>query len=174
LARTGRPLDAVQAYAHLTLQNATLPPFARALRTRARVAQVLAASPLGMGLLAPPPAPPAWHPAPPAVRAAAQEAVRAVGESEIAQLALAWSVRAAQGAGDGEIGLGSSPVGVEGKMPVVVGTSNLREVHAAIEAWRWARDESRRDELESKAGLARGVFERTGTAGYTWPSGNWV
>ncbi|KAI9433303.1 Aldo/keto reductase [Lactarius indigo] len=170
LERTGRPLDAVQTYTHLTLQNGTLPAFARALRTRARVAQVLAASPLGMGLLAPPPAPPKWHPAPRAVLDAAREAVHAVGEGEVAGLAVAWSVRTAQ-AGDGQTG---SDGGVEGKMPVVVGMSKLREVHAAVEAWRWARDEGRKEELESKAALARGVFERTGTAGWTWPSGNWV
>lgn len=178
LARTDRPLDAVQGYAHLTLQNATLPAFAHALRTRARVAQVLAASPLGMGLLAPPPAPPAWHPAPVAVRDAAREAVRVVGEGEVAGVAVAWSVRAAR-AGDGGSGQAGSggaggAGGEEGKMPVVVGMSNLREVHAAVEAWRWARDEGKQDELASKAALAQGVFERTGTAGWTWASGNWV
>ncbi|KAN0131040.1 Aldo/keto reductase [Lactarius tabidus] len=162
LSRTGRPLDAVQSYAHLTLQNATLPAFASAMRTRARVAQVFAASPLGMGLLAPPPAPPAWHPAPSAVRDAASEAVRVVGEAEVARVAVAWSVSKAQAR--------------EGRMPVVVGMSNLKEVHAAVEAWRWARDEDegRRGELERKAALALGVFERTGTAGWTWGSGNWV
>ncbi|KAH9167620.1 Aldo/keto reductase [Lactarius sanguifluus] len=171
LERTGRPLDAVQAYAHLTLQNGTLAAFARALRTRAHVAQVLAASPLGMGLLAPPPAPPAWHPAPRAVLDAAREAVRVVGEGEVAGVAVAWSVRTAQ-AGDGSGGQTESDGG--GKMPVVVGMSDLREVHAAVDAWRWARDKGRQDELESKAALAQGVFERTGTGGWTWPSGNWV
>lgn len=170
LERTGRPLDAVQAYAHLTLQNGTLLAFARALRTRARIAQVLAASPLGMGLLAPPPAPPAWHPAPRAVLDAAREAVRVVGEG-VAGVAVAWSVRTAQ-VGDGSGGQTESDGG--GKMPVVVGMSDLREVHAAVEAWRWARDKGRQDELESKAALAQGVFERTGTAGWTWPSGNWA
>ncbi|KAI0253161.1 NADP-dependent oxidoreductase domain-containing protein [Lactifluus subvellereus] len=168
LERTGRPLDAVQTYAHLTLQNATLRPFAAALRARARVAQVLAASPLGMGLLLPPPAPPAWHPAPDAVRAAAREAVLAVGPEEVAAVAVAWSVRAAWVGGDGGSGGGA------GRMPVVVGMSNLREVHAAVAAWRWARDEGRQEELEGKAALAQGVFERTGTAGWTWASGNWA
>jgi len=80
---------------------------------------------------------------------------------------VAWSVRAAQ-VGDGSDG------GKEGRMPVVVGMSNVREVHAAVEAWRWARDEGRQEELESKAAVVRGVFERTGTAGWTWSSGNWV
>lgn len=168
LNRTGRPLDAVQSYAHLTLQNATLLPFAQALRTRARVPHVLAASPLSMGLLLPPPAgPPAWHPAPEAVRAAAREAVRALGSEteQVAAVAVAWSVRLAAAGPDNA-----------GGMPVVVGMSNLREVHETVASWRWANDqvEGRREELERKAALARGVFERTGTAGWTWPSGNWV
>ncbi|KAH9057727.1 Aldo/keto reductase [Lactarius vividus] len=157
LERTARPLDAVQAYAHLTLQNGTLTAFARALRTRARVAQA-------------PRCVPARH-GPPRAPARATRAVRVVGEGEVARVAVAWSVRTAQ-AGDGSGGQTESGGG--GKMPVVVGMSDLREVHAAVEAWRWARDKRRQDELESKAALARGVFERTGTAGWTWPSGNWV
>jgi hypothetical protein len=174
LSRTGRPIDAVQTYSHLTLQNATLLPFAQVLHTRARVPLVLAASPLGNGMLLPTPTgPPAWHPAPEALRAAVREAVRALGsESEsgseqqgVAAVAVAWSVRLAA---DATAGLG--------RMPVVVGMSNLREVHETVAAWRWAndRDEGRREELERKAALAQAVFERTGMAGWTWPSGNWV
>jgi hypothetical protein len=61
-------------------------------------------------------------------------------------------------------------------MPVVVGMSDLREVHAAVRAWRWARDddEGRQEVLEHRAALAQAVFERTGMAGWTWPSGNWA
>jgi D-arabinose 1-dehydrogenase len=159
LNRTGRPLDAVQTYSHLTLQNSTLPPFAQALRTRARIRHVLAASPLGNGLLVPSPTgPPTWHPAPEALREAVREAVRAVGSEQAVAVALAWSVRLAAG------------------MPVVVGMSNLREVHETVAAWRWAndQDEGRREELERKAALAQAVFKRTGAAGWTWSSGNWV
>lgn len=138
------------------------------MRTRARVAQVLAASPLVLGLLLPSPGgPPTWHPAPEAVRAAGREAALAVGP-EVAAVAVAWSVRAAGVGGDSDGGSGA------GRMPVVVGMSNLNEVHAAVAAWRWARDEGRREELEGKAALAQGVFERTGTAGWTWNSGNWT
>jgi len=168
LNRTGRPLDAVQTYAHLTLQNATLLPYAQALRTRARVPHVLAASPLGMGLLLPPPAgPPAWHPAPEALRTAVREAIRALGSEteQVVAVAVAWSVHLAAAGPDNA-----------GRMPVVVGMSNLREVHETVAAWRWANDQvqGRREELERKAALAQGVFERTGTVGWTWPSGNWV
>jgi len=164
LNRTGRPLDAVQTYSHLTLQNSTLPPFAQALRTRARIRHVLAASPLCNGLLVPSPTSlTAWHPAPEALREAMREAVRAVGSEQAVAVAIAWSVRLAAGAG-------------MGRMPVVVGMSSLREVHETVSAWRWANDQDkgRREELVRKAALAQAVFKRTGTAGWTWSSGNWV
>ena len=122
-----------------------------------------------MGLLLPPPAgPPAWHPAPKALCAAVHEAMRALGSEteQVVAVAVAWSVRLAATTGPDNAG----------RMPVVVGMSNLREVHEAVAAWRWANDqvEGRREELERKAALARAVFERTGTAEWTWPSGNWV
>jgi len=119
-----------------------------------------------MGLLIPPPAgPPAWHPAPEAVRAAVREAASGSDRQVVVAVAVAWSVR-----------LAAAAAAEVGRMPVVVGVSNLREVHETVAAWRWAKDqdEGRRKELERKAALARAVFERTGTAGWTWPSGNWV
>ena len=135
-----------------------------------------------MGLLLPPPiGPPAWHPAPDALRAAVREAVCALGsESEpgrqveqVVGVAVAWSVRlAAAAAAAGP----DNAAGAGRRMPIVVGLSNLREVHETVAAWRWANDpdDGRREELERKAALARAVFERTGTAGWTWPSGKWV
>ncbi len=164
LKRTGRPLDIIQTYSQLTIQNSTLPPFAQALRTRARVPYVIAASPLANGLLVPPPARiPEWHPAPEPLREAVSEALRAVGHEQATAVAVAWSVRAAAEAG-------------AGRMPVVIGMSSLREVHETIAAWRWAnnQDKGRQEELGRKAALAQAVFERTGMAGWTWFSGNWV
>lgn len=112
-----------------------------------------------------PTGPPVWHPAPEALREAVREAVRAVGSEQAVAVAVAWSVRLAAGA---EVGMG--------KVPVVVGMSNLREVHETVAAWRWANDQDkgRREELEGKAALAQAVFKRTGTAGWTWSSGNWL
>jgi D-arabinose 1-dehydrogenase len=112
-----------------------------------------------------PASPPAWHPAPEALREAVREAVRAVGSERVVAVAVAWSVRLAAGSG----------VGME-RMPVAVGMSNVREVHQTVAAWRWANDQDkgRREELESKAALAQAVFKHTGTAGWTWSSGNWV
>jgi CHASE2 domain-containing sensor protein len=64
LRRSGT-IGAVQTYARLTLQNATLLPFATALRTRARIALATAVALLGMGLLVPSShAAPAWRPLP--------------------------------------------------------------------------------------------------------------
>ena len=90
----------------------------------------------------------------------------AVGSEQAVAVAVAWSVRLAAGA---------EGVGM-GRMPVVVGMSNLREVHETVAAWRWANDQDkgRREELEGKAAVAHAVFKRTGTAEWTWPSGNWV
>ena len=90
-----------------------------------------------------------------------REAVRAVGSEQAVAVAIAWSVRLAAGVGE---------------IPVVVGMSNLHEVHETVAAWRWANDQDkgRREELERKAALAQAVFKRTGTAGWTWSSGNWV
>ena len=84
-------------------------------------------------------------------------------------VAVAWSVRLAA------VGPGNA-AGAGRRIPVVVGLSNLREVHETVAAWRWANDldDGRREELERKAALARAVFERTGTAGWTWPSGKRV
>ena len=87
--------------------------------------------------------------------------MRAVGSQQAVAVAVAWSVRLAAGAG---------------RVPVVVGMSDIREVHETVAAWRWANDQDRgkREELERKAALAQAVFERTGTAGWTWSSGNWL
>jgi hypothetical protein len=87
------------------------------------------------------------------------------GDHYVASVAVAWSMRVAV---LGDVGLTS------GRMPVMIWMANLREAHAAIGARRWARDEERGKELEHKAALAQAVFERTGTTGWMWPSGNWV
>jgi len=107
------------------------------------------------------------------VRAAAAEAVRAVGPGHVARVAVAWSLHVAGSVDDGTGADAGAGAGAR-RMPVVVGTSNLGEVHEAVAAWRWAKDAGRREELERKAALAQAVFERTGTAGWTWSSGNWV
>lgn len=100
--------------------------------------------------------------------------------SAAAVVAVAWSVRAAAavGARTGTEAAAANDdnAAAAGRIPVVVGMKNLQEVHEAISAWRWAKDEDegRREELERKAALAQAVFERTGTAGWTWSSGNWA
>ncbi len=84
---------------------------------------VLVASPLGNGLLMPSlTGPPAWHPAPQALRVTVREAMHGIGSEQAVAVAVAWSVR-----------LAAEAVSGTGRMPVVVGMvvvgmSNLREV----------------------------------------------
>lgn len=86
------PIDFVLTYCHGTLQDAT----ATALVPdwKARGIGVINASPLGMGLLTDD-GPPAWHPAPEAVKAACAAAAshcRSRG-ARLSALALAWASR---------------------------------------------------------------------------------
>ena len=107
-ADTGEPLDAVQSYAHFTLQNTTLAaPGAGLSRLRAAGVDVVTnASPLAMGLLrrqgVPVGAQGDFHPAGRALRAAVRRAVRFCddhGESiEVVGLRLALEGWAEQGA----------------------------------------------------------------------------
>jgi L-galactose dehydrogenase len=85
------PVDTVLSYCRYTLADQTLlgymPRFAE------RGVGIINASPLSMGLLTEA-GPPAWHPAPADLRAAAQRAAALCGErgAEIAKLALQFSV----------------------------------------------------------------------------------
>ncbi|KAA1466018.1 Aldo/keto reductase [Dentipellis sp. KUC8613] len=159
LHATGIPLELVQSYCHLTLQNATLLAYLPAFLHRARVLQVLTASPLSMGLLTP--TPPGWHPAPEKVRAAAAVAVQRAEswEGGLPTLAIAWAAKRAE---DGVDGTG------EGVMPTVVGLSKLEEVHQAVKGWREVKDGVKAEEREA---CARGViqaFEDAGLRDWSW------
>ena len=115
------PLDVVLTYCHLNLQNRTLLAFKTAFEQRAGVQQVLAASPLNMGLLTP--NPPAWHPASEDIKKAAKEAVRVCqkpgGGSGLPELALQYAFYKAREAG----------------IPTVVGLSSLNDVHESARIW---------------------------------------
>ncbi|PAV21138.1 Aldo keto reductase [Pyrrhoderma noxium] len=71
-----KPIDIILSYSHSNLQNPSFASFAPILRSRAHVSQLVAASPLNMGLLTP--RPPVWHPAPEALREAVRRAVGVV------------------------------------------------------------------------------------------------
>lgn len=116
-----KPLDVVLSYCHLNLQNRTLLDFKTAFDQRAGVKQVIAASPLSMGLLTP--NPPAWHPASDNFKGAVKEAVRASGkpdgQSGLPELALEYAFQKAR----------------EVETPTVVGLGSLNDVHENARIW---------------------------------------
>ncbi|EIM88306.1 Aldo/keto reductase [Stereum hirsutum FP-91666 SS1] len=149
-----RPLDVILSYCHLTLQNSTLLAFLPSFLQRARVSQVLTASPLSMGLLTP--TIPAWHPAPPKVKEAAivvvskcQELVDS-GKGGLPNVAIGWAVEKAE----------------EEKIATVVGLSNLREVHQAVGAWREVKEGGK--QYERFAAQAIQAFEEAGVKDWSW------
>ncbi|TBU32214.1 Aldo/keto reductase [Dichomitus squalens] len=134
-----RPLDALLSYCHLSLNNSTFATYAKPLRERAKVTQLVTASPLSMGLLTP--TPPPWHPAPAELKEAAKDANRLVEdagwEGGLPNLAIGYGFRKGQ----------------ETDLPVVVGLSSPREVHESVRAWRTIQkgtDEGQRVVLEDK------------------------
>lgn len=97
----GQPLDVVQTWAQLTLQNTRLEEHGLPLFTAAGVNAICASSPLAVGLLSSKGVPIGglgdWHPAPPGLRLRAQQAAKIIeseGES-MADLALRYAIRKA-------------------------------------------------------------------------------
>ncbi len=119
---TSKPLDVLLSYCHISLQNSAFATYAPAFRERAKVGQLLTASPLNMGLLTP--KPPSWHPASPELKEAAQKAAKLCEDEQwpggLPNLAVGFAYRK----------------GAELDMPVVVGLSNPEEVHESVRAWR--------------------------------------
>lgn len=102
LLKYNRPLDMVQVWAQLTLQNTQLERKGLSALQKAGVRAVCSSSPLGVGLLrnggVPLGALGNWHPAPPELRAAAQRAAEWV-ESQgdvLSSLALRFAIAKAQ------------------------------------------------------------------------------
>ncbi|EDR12522.1 galactose dehydrogenase, partial [Laccaria bicolor S238N-H82] len=84
-----KPVDILLSYSHLCLQNSTFMEFASHFYRRAKVGQLLAASPLSMGLLTQ--SPPSWHPAPPGLLHAVSKARE--NWPDLTNLALGYSLR---------------------------------------------------------------------------------
>ncbi|KAL0949816.1 hypothetical protein HGRIS_009851 [Hohenbuehelia grisea] len=147
------PVDVILSYSHLSLQNATFTTFAPHFRDRARVGQLLAASPLSMGLLTP--TPPGWHPSPPKLLNTVSE-LRDAWAGDLPDLALGFSIRHA-----GQ---------VNGGVPLVVGFSNTREVHHCMKVWREVEEGA--DDAERLQGekLAQGLFKDAGYLDWSWAS----
>ncbi|EIW62146.1 Aldo/keto reductase [Trametes versicolor FP-101664 SS1] len=154
LHATGKPLDVLLSYSHSNLQNATVAAFAPHFRARAQIPQLLTASPLNMGLLTP--RYPPWHPASPELREAAAKAREACEEA-------LWD----GGLPNVAVGYGFRK-GAEVEVPVVVGLSNLAEVHESVRAWRGVKagtDEAKRVALEQRVVDIFGEH-----AGWSWAS----
>ncbi|KAF9482004.1 Aldo/keto reductase [Pholiota conissans] len=149
-----KPVDVLLSYSHLCLQNATFLEFIPHFYKRAKVGQLVAASPLSMGLLTP--KPPAWHPAPPALQEAVVSA-RKTWDADFPNLAVGYSIR--------QSNRGERP------LPLVVGFSNPREVHDCVKVWREIQaapaDEGKRKEGEERA---REVFRRAEYLDWSWAS----
>ena len=148
-----KPLDVLLSYSHLCLQNATYLEFIPHFYKRAQVGQLVAASPLSMGLLKSDPPP--WHPAPQDLRQAVVNASK-IGDMDLPNLATGYSLR--------------HTIFAERPLPLVVGFSTPREVHDCIKVWREVQAEglsSDRMEIEEQA---RNIFRDAGYLDWSWAS----
>jgi D-arabinose 1-dehydrogenase len=146
----------ILSFSHLTLQNATFLPFVGAFKKRARVEQLVAASPFSMGLLTP--KPPHWHPAPPklheAVKISTRQLVDAGHSGGLPDIALGYAYRLA-----GEAGL-----------PFVAGFSTPAEVHASMKAWRDIKAGKDAEDRKKKEEQVRQLFKEAGYLDWCWES----
>ena len=148
-----KPLDIVQTYSHLHFQNTTFETFAAQFRDRAKVRQLVAASPLNMALFTHNPELPQWHPAPPRLR----DAVNLARQTHldwpggIVDLALGYAFRTAR---------------TIGGVPVALGLSTPQEVHECMKAWRATRfgDEERKAKEENIIS----IIDRSGYRDWSW------
>ncbi|KAH7888079.1 Aldo/keto reductase family-domain-containing protein [Phlebopus sp. FC_14] len=155
-----KPLDVVMSYCHLNLQNRTVENFKAAFLERAKVKQVISASPFSMGLLAP--QPPAWHPAPEDVKKAAKEAVERCAEwpgneegySALPTLALEYAFERARRA----------------KIPTVVGLSSLKDVHESAQMWYEVEEGALGKEADwnERVNAVTDLFRDRGLLDYSW------
>jgi D-arabinose 1-dehydrogenase len=151
LHTTGKPLDALLSYSHLNLQDESLIAFAPAFQERAKIAQIVAASPLSMGLLTD--NTPDWHPAPAALKAARDKNIQLCAEkkSSLPDVALSYAYKRAK----------------EHEWPMIVGLSTPEEVHASMRAWRAVHESTELNPLEQEA---RAIFDKAGFAEWSWSS----
>lgn len=149
-----KPLDLVLSYCHLTIQNDTLKAFIPHFYERAKVIQVITASPLSMGLFTP--SPPPWHPAPLDLIAAARDASSqsTPWAGGLPSLALGYAMRSS----------------IDTVMPVVTGYSTPREVHESIRVFRQIQegmDAEARQIMEAKVAK---IFNDAGFMDFSWQS----
>ncbi|CAK7233304.1 hypothetical protein SBRCBS47491_008562 [Sporothrix bragantina] len=130
--RHGRPLDVIQTWAQLTLQNTLAEQWGFELFRAAGIHTVFCSSPLAVGLLRNGGIPVGrtgdWHPAPPGLRAAVQQAAQWVEESKardetLASVALRYAVsKAMQNRRDGFM------------VTTITGTSTISDLEENVKA----------------------------------------
>lgn len=140
--RFGRPLDVVQNWAQLTLQNDRLAGDGIAGLQAAGVRCICSSSPLALGLLRSGGVPVGdlgdFHPAPPGLRRAAREAadyVASRGES-MAALALRYALRQAQDASTADTRV-STIMGITSILELEENLSTARQALGAPNEGRW-------------------------------------
>ncbi|KAG6866004.1 hypothetical protein C0991_009676 [Blastosporella zonata] len=147
-----KPVDVILSYSHLSLQNGTFLQYVPHFQERAKVGQLVTASPLSMGLLTP--SPPPWHPAPPELSAVAKEAA-GIWPDGLPNLALGYAVR--------NTGLN------HGNIPLVVGFSTPQEVRECVKVWRELQDGENEGRRKAEK-TAQDAFLSTGHLDWSWAS----
>ncbi|KAJ3503398.1 hypothetical protein NLJ89_g8452 [Agrocybe chaxingu] len=140
-----QPVDVLLSYSHLCLQNSTFLEFIPHFYERAKVGQLLAASPLSMGLLTS--SPPAWHPAPPPLRQAVVDASK-TWSGDFPSLAVGYSL--------------SHTSFEERPLHLVLGFSTPREVHEAVKVWREIQEGTSKEARRKGEEQVREVFKNAG------------
>ncbi|CAA7259490.1 unnamed protein product [Cyclocybe aegerita] len=140
-----QPVDVLLSYSHLCLQNSTFLEFIPHFYERAKVGQLLAASPLSMGLLTN--NPPSWHPAPPPLRQAVVDASK-TWSGDFPSLAVGYSI--------------SHTSFEERPLPLVLGFSTPREVHEAVKVWREIQEGTSKEARRKGEERVREVFKNAG------------
>ncbi|KAJ7638485.1 Aldo/keto reductase [Roridomyces roridus] len=149
-----KPVDVILNYSNLTLQNSIFLEFVPELTERAKVGQLIAASPFSMGLLTDI-GPPSWHPASPELLAAtigASKETNARGRS-LADLATGYCIRH-----------------TGGSIPLAVGLSRPEEVHECVKVWREVEVEGEDSSRKEQEDAVKAIFEQAGVADWAWAS----
>ncbi|KAJ7067964.1 Aldo/keto reductase [Mycena amicta] len=149
-----KPVDVILSYSNLSLQNSTFLQFAPQLVGRAKVGQLLSASPFSMGLLTGS-GPPWWHPASAELRNAtvhAAEESKARGRS-LADLATGYCIRH-----------------TGGTIPLVVGFSKPDEVHECIRVWREIAEDDHDANRNEQEEVVKKIFKDSGVLDWAWAS----
>ncbi|KAJ3822427.1 Aldo/keto reductase [Lentinula raphanica] len=152
------PVDVLLSYSHISLQNSTFAQFVPHFRQRAKVKQLVAASPFSMGLLTP--RIPHWHPSPDGLREAVAKArveyEEDSADSGFTDAALAYSIRRC---GHGDL-----------NVPLVVGVSTPGEVHKCVKVWRRVQEGLLSADERQKEEKAMEAFREAGYLDWSWAS----